>query len=108
MNSGKELMKITHQIESSLSEIPWTRVAAAGSFALGALLLITGHRKAALVAAGAGAAAVLAEHPDMVRDAWNSMPRYVRAGQDFLVRVEDFAEELNKQGIRIRKVLVND
>jgi hypothetical protein len=36
------------------------------------------------------------------------MPRYVRAGQDFLVRLEDFVEELNKQGIRIRKVVAGD
>jgi hypothetical protein len=36
------------------------------------------------------------------------MPRYVRASQDFLVRIEDFVEELNKQGVRVRKVLAND
>jgi hypothetical protein len=107
-DSKTELMKITRQIESSLSEIPWTRVAAAGSFALGALLLITGRRKAALAVSAAGAAVVLLENPDVVRDAWNAMPRYVRAGQDFLVRVEDFVEELNKQGIRISKVLAGE
>ncbi len=108
MNGGKELMKITRQIESSLSEIPWTRVAAAGSFAVGALLLITGRRKAALAVSAAGAAVALMENPDMVRDAWNSMPRYVRASQDFLVRIEDFVEELNKQGVHLRKVLVGE
>jgi hypothetical protein len=107
-DSKTQLMKITRQIESSLSEIPWTRVAAAGSFALGALLLITGRRKAALLASAAGAAAILAENPEIVREAWDSMPRYVRAGQDFLVRLEDFVEELNKQGIRIRKVVAGD
>jgi hypothetical protein len=32
----------------------------------------------------------------------------VRASQDFLVRIEDFVEELNKQGGRIRKVLAGD
>jgi hypothetical protein len=108
MDSKTQLMKITQQLESSLSEIPWTRVVAAGSFAVGALLLITGRRKSALAVSAAGAAVALLENPDMVRDVWNSMPRYVRASQDFLVRIEDFVEELNKQGVRVRKVLAND
>lgn len=49
------------------------------------------RRKAALVAAGAGAAAVLAEHPEMVAKPGTPCPAMF--GQDLLVRVEDFAEE---------------
>ena len=101
-------MKITRKLETTLSEIPWTRTVAAGSLVVGALLLISGRRKSALAVSAAGAAVALLENPEIVRDAWNSMPRIVRAGQDFLVRIEDFVEELNKQGIRIRKVLAGD
>jgi len=46
-NNNHQIMKITKQIESSLSEIPWTRTVAAGSLVIGALLLITGRRKSA-------------------------------------------------------------
>jgi hypothetical protein len=108
MDSDKQIMKITKQIETSLSEIPWTRTIAAGSLVVGALLLITGRRKSALAVSAAGAAVALLENPDIVREAWASMPRVVRAGQDFLVRIEDFVEELNKQGVRVRKVLAGD
>ncbi|MGB9029870.1 MAG: hypothetical protein WCC27_07100 [Acidobacteriaceae bacterium] len=108
MDSDKPIMKITKQLETSLSEIPWTRTIAAGSLVVGALLLITGRRKSALAVSAAGAAVALLENPDIVRDAWNSMPRMVRASQDFLVRIEDFVEELNKQGVRVRKVLAGD
>jgi len=108
MNGGKEIVKVTKQIETTLSEIPWTRTVAAGSLVVGALLLITGRRKSALAVSAAGAAVALLENPELVREAWASMPRMVRAGQDFLVRIEDFVEELNKQGIRVRKVLTND
>ncbi|MGC2298841.1 MAG: hypothetical protein WA476_08570 [Acidobacteriaceae bacterium] len=101
-------MKITKQIETSLSEIPWTRTIAAGSLVVGALLLITGRRKSALAVSAAGAAVALLEDPEIVREAWASMPRMVRTGQDFLVRIEDFVEELNKQGVRIRKVIAGD
>ena len=101
-------MKIASKIESSLSEIPWTRTVAAGSFVVGALLLISGRRKSALAVSAAGAAVALLENPEIVREAWDAMPRVIRSGQDFLVRIEDFVTELNKQGQHIRKVLVND
>jgi hypothetical protein len=108
MSTELQPMKIASKIESSLSEIPWTRTVAAGSFVVGAILLIAGRRKSALAVSAAGAAVALLENPDIVREAWASMPRMVRASQDFLVRIEDFVEELNKQGGRIRKVLAGD
>jgi hypothetical protein len=49
----------------------------------------------------------LLENPQAVRDAWESVPRLVRSGQNFLVRVEDFVDELNKQGVRLGKVVAN-
>jgi hypothetical protein len=103
-----EPMKITRKIESSLSEIPWTRTIAAGSFVVGALLLLSGRRKSALAVSAAGAAVALLENPEMVRDAWNAMPRMIRTGQDFLVRIEDFMEELNKQSQHVRKVIIGE
>jgi hypothetical protein len=103
-----EPMKISRKIETTLSEIPWTRSVAAGSFVVGALLLLAGRRKSALAVSAAGAAVALLESPEIVREAWNAMPRLVRTGQDFLVRIEDFVEELNKQGQHIRKAVVGD
>jgi hypothetical protein len=101
-------MKLPRQIEANLTEIPWTRSVAAGSLIVSALLLISGKRKSSLAVAAAGATIALLENPQAVKDAWESMPRFVRAGQDFLLRVEDFVDELNKQGGRLRKVLTPD
>ncbi|HEX4006743.1 MAG TPA: hypothetical protein VHX60_11250 [Acidobacteriaceae bacterium] len=98
-------MKIPRQIEATLTEIPWTRSVAAGSLIVGALLLVSGKRRSGLAVAAAGAAVALLEDPQAVRNVWNSMPGYVRSGQDFLVRVEDFVDELSKQGVRLRSVL---
>ncbi|HTV15709.1 MAG TPA: hypothetical protein VME68_13400 [Acidobacteriaceae bacterium] len=98
-------MKLPRQIEGNLTEIPWTRSVAAGSLIVSALLLISGKRKSGLAVAAAGAAVALFENPGAVKEAWEAMPRFVRAGQDFLVRVEDFVDELNKQGGRLRNVL---
>lgn len=105
MEGEKNLMKFQQRIGSTLSEVPWTRSVAGGTLVVGAILLITGKRRSGLAVAAAGAAVTLLENPKAVKDAWDSMPRLVRASQDFLVRVEDFVDELNKQGIRIRKVL---
>lgn len=105
MEGEKNLMKFQQRIGSTLSEVPWTRSVAAGTLVVGAILLITGKRRSGLAVAAAGAAVTLLEDPKAVKNAWDSMPRLVRASQDFLVRVEDFVDELNKQGIRLRKVL---
>lgn len=105
MEGEKNLMKFQQRIESTLSEVPWTRSVAAGSLIVGAILLVTGRRRSGLVVAAAGATVALLENPKAIKDAWDSMPRVMRASQDFLVRVEDFVDQLNKQGIRIRKVL---
>lgn len=108
MDGEIQPMKVVRQIENTLSETPWTRSVAAGSLVVSALLLIGGKRKSGIAVAAAGAAVALLENPEAVREVWDSMPKLVRASQDFLVRIEGFVEELNRQGIRLRKVLGAD
>ncbi len=101
-------VKIARQLEDRLSEMHWTRGVAAGSLLVGAILLVTGRRKSALAVAAAGAAVALLENPEAVREFWDEVPRLLRSSQDFLVRIEDFMEELNKQGVRLRKAVSSD
>jgi len=105
MDEELTLPTLSRRIESSLSAIPWTRSVAAGSLAAAAVLLLTGRRRSGLIVAAAGAAVALLENPEVVQDAWNSLPRYIRSGQDFIARAEDFVQELNRQGNRIRNVI---
>ena len=67
-NNNHQIMKITKQIESSLSEIPWTRTVAAGSLVIGALLLITGRRKSALAVSAAVKRVMVAAEPKFPGD----------------------------------------
>ena len=101
-------MKVARQVEDKLSEMHWTRGVAAGSLLIGAVLLVTGRRKSGLALAATGAAVALLENPETVRDFWEQVPNLLRSSQDFLVRIEDFMEELNKQGIRLRKAVSGD
>jgi hypothetical protein len=102
-------MKLPYQIDARVPEVvaefPWTRALAAGSFIAGAYLLFSGRRKAALAVAAAGAAVAVLDHPDTAREIWDKFPSYLRAGQDFLVRAEDFVEDLAKKGEKFRQAL---
>ena len=102
-------MKLPYQIEArvpdAVAELPWTRVVAAGSLVASAYLIFSGRRKAALAVAAAGAAVAVLEHPDTAKEIWDKVPGYLRAGQDFLVRAEDFVEDLAKKGEKFRQAL---
>jgi hypothetical protein len=106
------LTKIPKQIEGNLhrtvntvSEIPWNRTFAAASLVAGAVLLITGRRKTALAVAAAGTLVGILEEPDALRALWNNIPGYIKSGQELLVKVEGFVEQVTEQGDNIRKVL---
>lgn len=104
-----DLKKIPAQINARVPEIvkefPWTRAVAAGSLIAGAYLLFTGRRKAALGAAFAGAAVAALEKPEIVKELWDNAPKYLRAGQDFLLRAEDVVEDLRKRGEKLKGML---
>lgn len=86
-------------------EPSWPRAVAAGSLVAGALLLLAGRRKGALAAAVAGAAIATLEKPELIREIWDNTPKYLRAGQDFLLRAEDVVEDLHTKGERVRGIL---
>lgn len=105
------LKALPAQINADVSKIvkdaPWTRVVAAGSLLAGAYLLFTGRRKAALAAAVTGAAVAALEKPELVKEIWDNTPKYIRAGQDFLLRAEDVVEDLRKKGVKLREMVSN-
>jgi hypothetical protein len=102
-------MKLPYQIDArvpdAITEFPWTRAIAAGSLVAGAYLLFAGRRKTALAIAAGGAVVALLENPDTARELWEKFPGYLRAGQDFLVRAEDFVDDLAKKGEKFRQAI---
>jgi hypothetical protein len=100
------LTKLSHDIQNKLPdhlpEFTWQRAVAAGSLVVSACMLLAGRRKSAVAIAAAGTAVALLENPEAARELWESVPGYLRKGQDFLVRVEDFVEEIAKQGGKLR------
>lgn len=103
------LTKLSHEIQDrfpdQVSEFSWQRAVAAGALVASACLLLSGRRKSAVAVAAAGTAVALLENPDAARELWESVPGYLRKGQDFLVRVESFVDEVAKQGNKLRNTI---
>ena len=82
----------------------WLRVAAAGSLAVGGVLLMAGKRRAGLVAAAAGTVLVGLDQQDSVRALWNSLPSYLEEVHGVLQRVQGAVDELSLQGERLHNI----
>ena len=83
----------------------WSHQVAAASLVAGAVLLVSGRKREALVIAAAGAATTLLERPEAAQELWTKLPSYVRNGQDFLVRAETFLEKITEQAARLRETI---
>ena len=99
---GKNLDALTKR-DIVTGEVPWARHVAAGSLVAGAVLLVAGHKRAALSVAAAGAAITLLERPEAAEELWTRLPDYIRSGQDFLVKAEGIVEKLGEQAARLKE-----
>lgn len=104
MDSETNIMPFPERSEED-EHLTWNRGIAAGSLLAGAVLLVTGYRRAGLAVAAAGAAVALLENPDAVRNFWNAIPDAVHAGQDFLSRAESLIDDVNRQTARVRRLV---
>jgi hypothetical protein len=83
----------------------WVRAAASGSLIAGALLLLTGQKRAGLVMAASGTALAMLEHEQNLRHLWNALPGYVDRAQSMFEQVREAAEELAEKGRTLRGVV---
>jgi hypothetical protein len=85
--------------------VNWIRYAAAGTLAVSGALLITGRRRAGLIAAASGAALALLDQRAVVTAWWNALPSFLEELHGTLGRAETTVEELSAQGQRLREIL---
>jgi hypothetical protein len=83
----------------------WARIFSAGALIGGAVLLVTGNRKAGIALTAVGATAMLLEDKESTLQIWNSIPAYIESSQQVLGRVEKFVEDIAEQGERVRKMV---
>jgi hypothetical protein len=85
--------------------VDWVRLAACGSLVCGSLLLLSGRRRAGLVAAASGTALALLEHEDSIRRWWDALPRYMDQAHLVLNHVQDVVEKVAEKGQSLRRAL---
>lgn len=83
----------------------WARIAAGGSLLAGALLLLTGHRRAGLVTAAAGTTLALLDQQELVKDLWSALPSYIDQAQGLIGKVEETVVEIAAQRNRLHQIL---
>jgi hypothetical protein len=85
------------------SDIPWIRLAAAGTLAAGGALLATGKRRAGLVTAVTGAVLAMIDQEETVCAVWNALPGYLDEVQGLVGRAQVAVDDLTEQGHKLRK-----
>lgn len=87
------------------NEFTWMRAIAAGALVTGAALLLSGRRKASLTVSGLGAAVILAEDPEAMKELWHNVPDYLQDGHELLGRLEGVLDGISEQSTRVRQLI---
>lgn len=83
----------------------WLRYAAAGTLAASGALLVTGRRRAGLIAAVSGATLAMLDQKDVISAWWNTLPGFLDELHETLGRAQLAVEDLSMQGQKLREVL---
>jgi len=88
------------------SESPsWTGFAAGGALVAGGLLLMSGQRRAGIVAASAGTALALLDQKQALLTIWSALPGLIDQVQQILGKVEGVVEEIDAKRQTLDRIL---
>jgi hypothetical protein len=85
--------------------VDWIRIAAGGSLVVGGFLLLTGQRRAGMVAAASGTALAMLDQKETLRSWWKVLPGYVDQLQHIIGQVQDKVEEIAAKRESLQQVL---
>ena len=83
----------------------WVRIAAAASLVTGGALLLSGKRRAGLLAAATGTALALIDQQDTLSKWWSLLPNYIDDIQWLLNQAEGAVEEFAAQREKLGQVI---
>jgi hypothetical protein len=105
MNLSKVDSQSGDGVLAEIKNVHWSHHVCAATLVAGAILLITGRKRQALVIAAAGAVTTLLERPEAAQELWKDLPGHIRTGQDFLARAETFIQRISEQAARLRETI---
>ena len=83
----------------------WVGFAAGGTLIAGGLLLLSGQRRAGMVAASAGAALALLDQKDTLRSWWHTLPSYIDEVQGTLTHVQNTVNGIAARHATLQRIL---
>jgi hypothetical protein len=86
-------------------KLNWVGYAAGASLIAGGLLLLTGKRRAAMVAASAGTALALLDQKETVNSWWLALPIYLEEVQGTLNQVQNAVDDLAAKRQALHRIL---
>ena len=90
-------------ISASTKPTHWVGYVAAGTLAAGGVLLVSGQRRAGLVAAVSGAALAMLDQQEVVKTWWSRLPGFLAELHKTLERAQGAVEDLSNQGQKLRQ-----
>jgi hypothetical protein len=85
-------------------ETDWVGIAVGGTFLTGALLLLSGKKKAGLAVTVGGMALTLLDQQETIREWWNTLPKYLDEAQRLLDQAQNTIEDLASKRDRLRSM----
>ena len=92
-----------HREDSSSPD--WIRYGAAGSLLAGGILLLTGNRRAGLLASAAGAALTMVQERELVKQWWEALPGYLDTTQRMLDQAQQTIDDLAAKRAKIMSII---
>jgi len=83
----------------------WVGFAAGGSLVAAGLLLLSGERRAGIVAAATGTALAMLDQQDTLRSWWTALPSYIDQVQKVVVQVQNTVDEVAVKREALRRAL---
>ncbi len=85
--------------------LSWAGLAAGGTLVAAGLLLLSGERRAGMVAAASGTALALLDQQATLCAWWNALPGYIDQVQGVLNRVQDTVNDLSDKRDDLHRIL---
>jgi hypothetical protein len=86
-------------------ELNWAGFAAGSALIAGGLLLLSGRRRAGIVAASAGTALALLDQQETLRSWWHTLPSYIDEVQRTLTQVQNAVNDLAAKRETLHRIL---
>ncbi len=86
------------------NDLDWVGIAVGSTFLGGALLLLSGKKKAGLAVAAGAMALTLLDQQETIREWWNTLPKYLDDAQRLLDQAQATIEDLAAKRDKLRSM----